>query len=77
MEDLFKPSVILPFQWEQKGPMMDRAGQPKVGASPTCLEARDPELRCHPTPVQAMRRTEAAGLSGVYDFLPEPLGYKA
>lgn len=41
--DLFKPLVILPFQWERKGPMMDWAGQPEVGASSTCLEPRGPE----------------------------------
>lgn len=75
--DLFKPSGIWPFQGEQEEPTMARAGQPKSGASPTCREPRGSELRCHCTPVQATRRTDAAGRSGVYGFLPEPLGYKA
>lgn len=66
-EDLFKPSGILPFQWEQ--------GEPKSGAFPTCREPRGSELRCHCTPGQATRSIEAAGWSGVYGFLPGPLGF--
>lgn len=56
--------------------MMERAGQLKNGASHTYSEPRDPELHCHPTPAQAMRRTESAGWSEVCGSLPEPFCYR-
>lgn len=50
---------------------MDRAGPPNTGASPARLDPSGPALRHHPTPVQAMRRAETAGQSGVDGVLPE------
>lgn len=73
--DLFKPVLILPFQWEWKGPVMDRAGQFEVGISPTCLEPKGPALPCHSALLQAMGILEAAGLLGIYGSLPKPLLY--